>query len=80
MIKLKKVNYNLILGVLLGFILAEIVIIEGYAVIAGMEQSIGIIDENLKNNLIMRRFHEVALIVFILTLFIFNTKKFKKLN
>lgn len=80
MIKLKKVNYNLILGILLGFILAEIVIIEGYAVIAGMEQNIEIIDENLKNNLIMRRFHEVAVIVFVLTLFIFNTKKFKKIN
>ena len=80
MIKLKKVNYNLILGVLLGFILAEIVIFEGYAVIAGMEQNIELIGAGLTSNIIMKRFQAVSAIVFILTVLIFNSKKFKRIN
>lgn len=80
MIKLKKVNYNLILGVLLGFILAEIVIFEGYAVIAGMEQNIELIGAGLTSNIIMKRFQALSAIVFILTVLIFNSKKFKRIN
>lgn len=80
MIKLKKVNYNLILGILLGFILAQIVLIQGYAVIADeREISTGLLSAD-STSFIMRRFQIVAAIIFFSTIALFNTKRFKRIN
>ena len=77
--KLKKVNYNLILGTLLGFVLAQIVILEGYAIIAQKEKNIEMISTDF-SNLVMRKFKIVAVLVFLFILILFNTKKFKKIR
>lgn len=79
MIKFKKVNYNLILGALIGVVLAQIVIFEGYAVIAQKEITTGFVSIDYEN-LIMRRFEIAAGIVFLVTLILFNTKVFKKIK
>ena len=80
MIKFRKVNkYNLIFGVIIGFVLAQMVLAEGYAILAAKQQSGEIFDVNLiagvNNPLKM-----LALVVFIITVIIFNTKIFGKIN
>lgn len=75
--KLKKVNYNLIIGTLLGFVLAQMVVIEGYIVIAKKEEATGFVDFC---NPIITKFKIAAAIIFILTVILFNTKKFKKIK
>lgn len=77
--KLKKVNYNLIIGTLLGFVLAQMVVIEGYIVIAKKEEVTGFVDF-CNPNPIITKFKIVAAIIFILTVILFNTKKFKKIK
>lgn len=80
MIKLNKLKkYNIILGVLIGFILAQIVISEGYAIIRSMMQNNELIDDNLLAGY-GTYIKIAAFIVFIGTISIFNTKKFKKIN
>ncbi|WP_283624669.1 HAMP domain-containing sensor histidine kinase [Clostridium butyricum] len=80
MIKFRKVKkYNLIFGVIIGFVLAQMVLAEGYAILAAKQQSGEIFDVNLiagvNNPLKM-----LALVVFIITVIIFNTKIFGKIN
>lgn len=80
MIKFRKVKkYNLIFGVIIGFVLAQMVLAEGYAILAAKQQSGEIFDVNLiagvNNPLKM-----FALVVFIITVIIFNTKIFGKIN
>ena len=78
MIKLKKIKYNLILGVLIGFFLAQLVIAEGYAIIVGKSQNN--IEILKKIPLDINDFKIIAILVFILTILIFCTKKFRKIN
>ena len=48
MIKFRKVKkYNLIFGVIIGFVLAQMVLAEGYAILAAKQQSGEIVDVNL---------------------------------
>lgn len=48
MIKLIKVKkYNLIFGVIIGFVLAQMVLAEGYAILAAKQQSGEIFNVNL---------------------------------
>ncbi|MCF0148253.1 MAG: HAMP domain-containing histidine kinase [Clostridium sp.] len=73
MIDLRKNKYNLILGVIIGFLLAQLVILEGYAILITKE-NIGVLtrEENVIKIL--------AAIVFLLTILIFNTKRFRNIN
>jgi two-component system, OmpR family, sensor histidine kinase VanS len=79
MMNLKKIKYNLILGALLGLILAQLVIFEGYAILVSKQESNGIISEDLSNEGI-GYFKILAIIIFLLTIAIFNTKKIRKIN
>ncbi len=78
MIKPKKIKINIILGILVGFLLSEIIIGEGYAILVARQQNGSI-------NLTMFYKEEVflkvlAFCVFIATIVVFNTDKFKKIN
>lgn len=75
--KLKK--YNVILGVLIGFLLAQIVLAEGYAFLAANEINSGTdyLEISISD---IGNFKIIALIVFITTIAIFNTKSFRKIN
>ncbi|MDU5108550.1 ATP-binding protein [Clostridium sp.] len=79
MINLRKIKYNLILGVLIGFVLAQLVIFEGYAILSLKENGVGIISINLQNQDIVY-FKILAIILFLATIVIFNTKRFRKIN
>ena len=79
--KLKKikVKYNLILGALLGFLLAQIVMAEGYAILINFYQSSGNIGTGIPyENIIF--FRVLSGVVFVSTILIFNTKRFKRIN
>lgn len=78
MIKKIKVRTNLVLGALIGFILSQIVIMEGYAIIAATQQrnNFGAEIQNDEINI----FKVLAVIVFISTIIIFNTKKLKNIS
>ncbi|MEQ3340343.1 sensor histidine kinase [Clostridium butyricum] len=80
MIKFRKVKkYNLIFGVIIGFVLAQMVLAEGYAILAAKQQSGEIFDVNLIAG-INNPLKMLALVVFIITVIIFNTKIFGKIN
>ncbi|MCQ2019001.1 sensor histidine kinase [Clostridium butyricum] len=80
MIKLIKVKkYNLIFGVIIGFVLAQMVLAEGYAILASKQQSGEIFDVNLLAG-VNNPLKMLALVVFIITVIIFNTKVFRKIN
>lgn len=79
MIKIKKIKYNLILGVLIGLVLAQMVMVEGYAILVEKQQNSGIININL-NNINDAYFKIFALIIFIATILLFNTKPFRRIN
>ncbi|HCW54799.1 MAG TPA: sensor histidine kinase, partial [Clostridium sp.] len=78
-IKFKRINYNLILGVLVGYILSQIAMFEGYALGIQKNENTGIIDINLSNPALIK-LRIAAFCVFVLTVILFNTKKFKKIN
>ncbi|GAA0777462.1 hypothetical protein GCM10008908_32680 [Clostridium subterminale] len=78
MINFKKVKMNLILGVLVGFLLSQIIIGEGYAILVANQQS-GNIDLGLPVEGV-NFFKILALVVFLATIIIFNTKKFRNIN
>ncbi|HBB9210813.1 TPA: HAMP domain-containing histidine kinase [Escherichia coli] len=69
---------NLILGVLVGFLLSQIIIGEGYAILVANQQS-GNIDLGLPVEGV-NFFKVLALVVFLATIIIFNTKKFRNIN
>lgn len=78
MIKPKKIRINIILGILVGFLLSEIIIGEGYAILVARQQNGSI---NLSMFYKEEAFLKVlAFCVFIATIVIFNTDKFKKIN
>lgn len=80
MIKLIKVKkYNLIFGVIIGFVLAQMVLAEGYAILAAKQQSGEIFNVNLVTG-VNNPLKMLALVVFIITVIIFNTKIFGKIN
>ncbi len=78
MINLRKNKYNLILGILVGIFLAQIVLIEGSAIMAN-EQNIEFINSDWpsRENIII---NASALSVFLLSIIIFNSKAFRKIN
>lgn len=74
-----KIKYNLIVGVLIGFILSQLVIAEGYAILVAKQQINGTLGDSLAYGDI-QFFRVVAIIVFIATVAIFCTKKFRGIN
>lgn len=78
MIKKIRIRTNLILGVLIGFILSQVVIMEGYAIIAAIQQQNNF--ETVIQNNESTIFKVLAIIVFISTIIIFNTKKLKNIS
>ncbi|MGL4571636.1 MAG: HAMP domain-containing sensor histidine kinase [Clostridium sp.] len=74
-----KLKYSLILGAFIGFFLAQLVFAEGYAILVEKQQ---------KNGTIVMGFSEVAtknirllsIVVFIITVCIFCTKRFREIN
>ena len=80
MIKALKVKkYNLIFGGIIGFVLAQIVLTEGYAILAARQQVNAMISINLGKD--FNNFLKILSgIIFISTVLIFNTKKFKNFN
>lgn len=74
-----KIKYNLIVGVLIGFILSQIVIAEGYAILVAKQQSNGTLGSYLPDGDI-QFFRVISIIVFIVTVAIFCTKKFRNIN
>lgn len=79
MIKNLKMKYNIILGVLIGIILAQFVIAEGYAILVGIQQSKGTLGHEINPKSLMT-FQWIALFVFIFTVGIFCTKRFRNIN
>ena len=79
MINIRKIKYNLILGVLIGLVLAQLVMIEGYAILTAKQKNAGIISADLPSDSI-GYFKILALIIFLTTIAIFNTKRFRKIN
>ncbi|WP_024615392.1 HAMP domain-containing sensor histidine kinase [Clostridium sp. Ade.TY] len=77
-IKNIKIKYNLILGILIGFLLGQMVMAEGYAILVKKYQynNINVAIPYEKINF----FRILSGIIFILTIVIFNTKRFKKMN
>lgn len=80
MIKLKKIKkYNLIIGVIIGFILAQIVLAEGYAILSRKQLNNGVLYDDSANAYV-RSIKILAVAVFLITVIIFNTKRFRKIN
>lgn len=79
MIKNLKIKYNIILGVIIGFILAQFVIAEGYAILVGIQQAQGTLGFEI-NPKSFKTFQWIALFVFIVTVGIFCTKRFRNIN
>ncbi|MEG2656864.1 MAG: HAMP domain-containing sensor histidine kinase [Clostridium sp.] len=79
MIKKFKIKYNIILGVLIGFILAQFVIAEGYAIITVLQLNNGTSDFDIIPKSVYF-FKYLALFVFIVTIGIFCTRRFRTIN
>lgn len=78
--KLKlKLRYNIIIGVIVGFFLAQLVISEGYALLVLRQERSG--SSEVPSILGEERFFKIlAIVVFILTVIIFCTKKLRNIN
>ncbi|MBN1046136.1 sensor histidine kinase [Clostridium botulinum] len=78
MIDFKKVRINLIWGIIIGFFLSQVIVAEGYAILVFRQQNcsgdVALPFEGITG------FRILAFIVFIATIAIFNTKKFRKIN
>ena len=78
MIKKIKVKVNLVLGIIIGFFLSQMIIVEGYAIIEVIQK------RNSLNILITSDVLSIlkilAFIIFIATIGVFNTKKGKRYN
>ncbi len=77
MIDFKKVRINLIWGIIIGFFLSQVIIAEGYAILVSRQQINNWDHLSIDG---INGFRILAFIVFIATIAIFNTKKFRKLN
>lgn len=76
---LKEKKYNLIFGVIIGFVIAQVVFTEGYAILAARQQENTIININVSEDF-NNYLRILSVIIFISTILIFNTKKFIKFN
>lgn len=78
MIKKIKVKVNLVLGIIIGFFLSQMIIVEGYAIIEIIQK------QNNFNILITSHGFNIlkilAFIIFIATIGVFNTKKIKDIT
>lgn len=74
-----KNKHNLIVGAIVGFILAQLVLAEGYAVLVSIQQKNGVINTGIPEGTI-RWIRILAFMIFIGTVIIFNTKRMKNLN
>ncbi|UZP02610.1 HAMP domain-containing histidine kinase [Clostridium botulinum] len=84
MIDFKKVRINLIWGIIIGFFLSQVIIAEGYAILVFRQQNssgdVALPFEEIVGFEGIAEFRILAFIVFIATIAIFNTKKFRKIN
>lgn len=77
----KKINikYNLILGIFIGFFLAQLVMAEGYAILVRKQQNNGTLEMGLTYT-DTKFLKIVSILVFILTVAIFCTKRLRQIN
>lgn len=74
-----KIKYNLVLGVFIGFILAQLALAEGYAILVGRQQNNGTLGMEIPE--IGENFFKIlSVVVFIATVAIFCTKRFREIN
>lgn len=78
MIKFKGIGINLILGVLMGILFATMIMVEGYVILASREMANGLVYEIAAKDLSI--FKIIAVIVFMVTIILFNTRKIKSMN
>ena len=78
MIKFKGIGINLILGVLMGILFATMIMVEGYVILASMEMANGLVYEIAAKDLSI--FKIIAVLVFMVTIILFNTRKIKSMN
>ncbi|KIL07547.1 histidine kinase [Clostridium botulinum] len=77
MIDFKKVRINLIWGIIIGFFLYQVIVAEGYAILVSRQEINNWDHLSIEG---IAGFRILAFIVFIATIAIFNTKKFRKIN
>lgn len=78
MIKFKGIGINLILGVLMGILFATMIMVEGYVILASREMANGLVYEIAAKDLSI--FKIIAVLVFMITIILFNTRKIKSMN
>lgn len=78
MIKFKGIGINLILGVLMGILFATMIMVEGYVILASREMANGLVYEIAVKDLSI--FKIIAVLVFMVTIILFNTRKIKSMN
>ena len=78
MIKFKGIGINLILGVLMGILFATMIMVEGYVILSSREMANGLVYEIAAKDLSI--FKIIAVLVFIVTIILFNTRKIKSMN
>ena len=78
MIKFKGIGINLILGVLMGILFATMIMVEGYVILASREMANGLVYEIAAIDLSI--FKIIAVLVFMVTIILFNTRKIKSMN
>ena len=78
MIKFKGIGINLILGVLMGILFATMIMVEGYVILSSREMANGLVYEIAAKDLSI--FKIIAVLVFMVTIILFNTRKIKSMN
>lgn len=78
MIKFKGIGINLILGVLMGILFATMIMVEGYVILASREMANGLVYEIAAKDLSI--FKIIAVLFFMVTIILFNTRKIKSMN
>lgn len=78
MIKFNGIGINLILGVLMGILFATMIMVEGYVILASREMANGLVYEIAAKDLSI--FKIIAVLVFMVTIILFNTRKIKSMN
>ena len=78
MIKFKGIGINLILGVLMGILFSTMIMVEGYVILSSREMANGLVYEIAAKDLSI--FKIIAVLVFMVTIILFNTRKIKSMN
>lgn len=78
MIKFKGIGINLMLGVLMGILFATMIMVEGYVILSSREMANGLVYEIAAKDLSI--FKIIAVLVFMVTIILFNTRKIKSMN